>query len=596
MTFFPTAGGIAGQMLPQGMNGIGAALGVASPLLLAMSAGLRSGDGAMSQMPMGLLMMQQQQKLKREEEAKTAAAGAYGSWNAVGGASGLPAAMGASNTPTPPSGPLAGAMASPERFSSSPSMARGAAGQLFAGIEQNHRLPPGYLDKTWEIESSRGKNMQSPLSSAGGHFAFIDSTAAQYGVNRGDLASEAEGAARIAADARSALVPVLGREPTAGEFYLAHQQGAAGAAGLLANPNARAADIVGARAVSNNGGDPATMTAGDFAQRWISKFGPAQPANPAQDPQVRGMIDWLAQHGAADPARASAVEMQLQMRVQQLQAQSEGQGITDMQAAQLGLQEAGQQPAPPGPPDPFTLAAGQNRYDGYGNLIASGGEEPVVPLSPEGKAEADRKAGLLPTTTPYDFGAEESLRKEYSGLKPVADFQVQASAIGRIAAAAADPSPAGDIALIFSYMKMLDPTSAVREREYATAESAGSIPTRIWGQYNKVLSGESLAPAQRADFMREAKAIYDAAKGQHDKLTGRYRTIAERRKLDPDNAIPDYSFTGEFPDPLAPPPPVSGAADPTAPMPSWMTGDPRLWTPEQKAAFDAYFTEQMGGP
>jgi hypothetical protein len=240
--------------------------------------------------------------------------------------------------------------------------------------------------------------------------------------------------------------------------------------------------------------------------------------------------------------------MQLEMRIAQLQAQSEGQGSTDAQAAAFGLQEAGQQPAPPGPPDPFTLTAGQSRYDGYGNLIASGGEEPVVPLSPDGKVEADRKAGLLPTTTPYDFGAEESLRKEYSGLKPVVNFQVQSEAIARIAAAATDPSPAGDIALIFSYMKMQDPTSAVREREYATAESAGSVPDRIWRQYNQVLSGESLSPTQRKDFTSRAKKIYDAALGQHTTLTDQYKKIAERRKLDVVSTIPDYSFSGEMPE------------------------------------------------
>ena len=38
------------------------------------------------------------------------------------------------------------------------------------------------------------------------------------------------------------------------------------------------------------------------------------------------------------------------------------------------------------------------------------------------------------------------------------------------------PDAAGDMALIFSYMKMLDPNSTVREGEYATAQDAGSIP------------------------------------------------------------------------------------------------------------------------
>ena len=40
----------------------------------------------------------------------------------------------------------------------------------------------------------------------------------------------------------------------------------------------------------------------------------------------------------------------------------------------------------------------------------------------------------------------------------------------------ASANAAGDMALIFSYMKMLDPNSTVREGEYATAEAAAGVP------------------------------------------------------------------------------------------------------------------------
>jgi hypothetical protein len=332
-------GGLAQAM--GGGAGISSALQTASPLLLAMSAGLQSGNGAMSQMPMGLMLMQQQAKQKQEQAAKDAAAGAYGSWQGGTMASGVPAAMGASNTPPPSMGPLAGAMRAPERFSPAPSNAR--MDEMFAQTEQQYRLPAGYLARTAQIESGGNPNAQNPNSSAGGLFQFIDSTAAQYGVNKMDPASATEGAARLAADNAAHLRQALGREPSAGELYLAHQQGAGGAAKLLLNPNAKAADIVGTEAVRLNGGDPATWTAGDFARRWQGEYGETQIADPASDPQVQGMIGWLAQYGEVDPSRAAAVKMQLEMRIQQLQAQSEGQGITDAQAAQFGLQEAGQQ-------------------------------------------------------------------------------------------------------------------------------------------------------------------------------------------------------------------------------------------------------------
>ena len=50
-----------------------------------------------------------------------------------------------------------------------------------------------------------------------------------------------------------------------------------------------------------------------------------------------------------------------------------------------------------------------------------------------------------------------------------------------------DPSAAGDLAMIFTYMKILDPTSVVREGEQATAQNAAGTPERIKNIYNRVI-------------------------------------------------------------------------------------------------------------
>ena len=72
-------------------------------------------------------------------------------------------------------------------------------------------------------------------------------------------------------DNERALRRALKREPTAGELYLAHQQGASGAIRLLTQPNKRAVRVVGRRAVTLNGGH-VRMTAREFAQKWTSRF------------------------------------------------------------------------------------------------------------------------------------------------------------------------------------------------------------------------------------------------------------------------------------------------------------------------------------
>lgn len=152
---------------------------------------------------------------------------------------------------------------------------------MFSDKEKQYGLPSGYLTGTAGIESSFNPNAQNPSSSAGGIFQFTDGTAKQYGLtNKFDPVASTDAAARLAADNKATLAQTLGRDPTPGELYLAHQQGAGGAANLLSNPNARAVDVVGHDAVRLNRGDP-NMTAGQFASLWTSKLdgAPTQTAS-----------------------------------------------------------------------------------------------------------------------------------------------------------------------------------------------------------------------------------------------------------------------------------------------------------------------------
>ncbi|CDZ67630.1 Hypothetical protein NGAL_HAMBI2605_59110 [Neorhizobium galegae bv. orientalis] len=134
-------------------------------------------------------------------------------------------------------------------------------------------VDPDALTTIAGIESDFNPFSRNKNSSAGGLFQFVDGTARTYNLrDRFDPAQASDAAARLLKDNAATLRKTLGREPTTGELYLAHQQGAGGASKLLANPNALAVDVVGADAVRLNGGQPG-MTAGEFAGKWISKAG-----------------------------------------------------------------------------------------------------------------------------------------------------------------------------------------------------------------------------------------------------------------------------------------------------------------------------------
>lgn len=155
-------------------------------------------------------------------------------------------------------------------------------GSVITTAADRYGVSHSYALKVGHIESRYDPNAQHPGSKATGLFQFIPSTWKQYGQGQDarDPAANADAAMRFTVANRNQLRASLGREPTDGELYLAHQQGAGGAASLLSNPEARAVDVVGERQVLANGGS-INMTAGQFAQLWMRKFDKAPGSGPA---------------------------------------------------------------------------------------------------------------------------------------------------------------------------------------------------------------------------------------------------------------------------------------------------------------------------
>lgn len=129
------------------------------------------------------------------------------------------------------------------------------------------------------------------------------------------------------------------------------------------------------------------------------------------------------------------------------------------------------------------------------------------------------------------------LRREFNGF--VKPYEGLAQAYRKIRGAAQDPSPAGDLSVIFGYMKLLDPTSVVRESEQATAQNARSVPESVRATYNKILTGERLTPEQRADFTRQSGNLIRSQQSALTSQVNRYRAIAEANDIDPEQVVYD---------------------------------------------------------
>jgi hypothetical protein len=183
-------------------------------------------------------------------------------------------------------------------------------------------LPPGYLERLFEIESSGNRYRTKGLYRGLGQFSR--ELERKYGITDWtDPRQQAAAVGQEVAEHRPALTRVLGRDPTLGELYLSHQQGLTGARALLGNPDRPAWQVIRpyypdwlakqkgfasgddmARAVikgnipTNNAlssVDPDKITARDYARLWISKFeGTDQPVplpRPRPPSAPRGSLD-----------------------------------------------------------------------------------------------------------------------------------------------------------------------------------------------------------------------------------------------------------------------------------------------------------------
>lgn len=148
-----------------------------------------------------------------------------------------------------------------------------------AGIDPSIMLAMAHI----ETGGSFNERAKNPGSSASGLFQFMKGTRGRYGLDGNtvfDARKNAAAGARMLNENRAFFRKRFGREPSAGELYLMHQQGAGGASALLSNPNALAIDVLtrahngnrrlAAEIIRKNGGRM-DMSAGQFSSRWINK-------------------------------------------------------------------------------------------------------------------------------------------------------------------------------------------------------------------------------------------------------------------------------------------------------------------------------------
>ena len=183
----------------------------------------------------------------------------------------------------------------------------------------------------------------------------------------------------------------------------------------------------------------------------------------------------------------------------------------------------------------------------------------VKAIEPDKAAEVASKA----------FAAAEPLRKEFFNLPAVKTFTESQRNLNVITDIAnrANSGEAGigtgvnDITLVYNFFKTLDPTSVVRESEFATVGQKMGLPSQITAAFQSVSGGGFLPPEIRDELVKIANQFVAAQYQDVARASDIYSGYATKMGIDPSLVVADFRSAAPPAAPITPPniPPETGA-------------------------------------
>jgi hypothetical protein len=155
----------------------------------------------------------------------------------------------------------------------------------------------------------------------------------------------------------------------------------------------------------------------------------------------------------------------------------------------------------------------------------------------------NKKTGATDTSK---LNATLTMQNRYNSNQIVKDFNLAQSKY-RDMEAIINTSVKGpaDLALVYEFMKALDPTSVVREAEFASAANSGNIFSGQYAKYNGYLtSGGGFLPDEvRESFLDIAEQKFLNRQQEYNNFRGQIKTTATNFGLNPDDIIIDYDLS-----------------------------------------------------
>ena len=142
---------------------------------------------------------------------------------------------------------------------------------------------------------------------------------------------------------------------------------------------------------------------------------------------------------------------------------------------------------------------------------------------------------------------EQKFRKEFNAL-PQVDSVIESNKFYNeitelVASQQTNPDGPADIAILFNYMKMIDPESVVRESEGVMLRDASNLPSSLVARWKHITStGEMLPNPVRLNVQKATEVIMAQRVKTYDTLYDQYSKIAADSGFDVDRTMPKLQF------------------------------------------------------
>lgn len=156
------------------------------------------------------------------------------------------------------------------------------------------------------------------------------------------------------------------------------------------------------------------------------------------------------------------------------------------------------------------------RKNGVDKAYATLGLEDPKKVQENAKAAATlrKQLGDEPTTKSF-----QELKKQWENMQ------------------SAGETGAGDISIMYSYIKMLDPTTAVKEGELELAAKSSGLSDKLIKAAKQLDKGAALGPEIRKQMIAEGANLYNNTAKEQQKLNAAYTGYAKDSGIEPEKVL-----------------------------------------------------------